>query len=205
MNKRGQDISELIDQAKTGDSEAVGELLERYRSFLTIKVAREIAVKYRKRFDPADVVQIAFVDASKDIANFRGTTEREFSGWIQKILENKLNNVFRDNAALKRAVNQENTWRIGGDGQATSICWMDPDAQTATPSQRVIQGERALQIASAIDQLPDSQRIAVRMRHLEGMKLEEIAEHLDRSLSATAGLIKRGISTLRELLADMTL
>ena len=61
----------------------------------------------------------------------------------------------------------------------------------------LIRGEQALRLAEILQTLPDAQRDAVRLRHMEGWPLEKIAEELDRTVVATAGLIKRGLKALR--------
>ncbi|MBA3480185.1 MAG: hypothetical protein H0T51_00085 [Pirellulales bacterium] len=61
-----------------------------------------------------------------------------------------------------------------------------------------IKAEAALDLANALEALPDDQRLAVRMRHLEGRSLTEIAESLAKSPAAVAGLIRRGVHRLRE-------
>jgi RNA polymerase sigma-70 factor (ECF subfamily) len=83
------------------------------------------------------------------------------------------------------------------DGSA-SFCWREPAGSQTTPSQRLIKGEKALRLAAMLESLPEAQREAVRLRHLEGWPLERIAEALDRSVVATAGLIKRGLKRLRQ-------
>jgi RNA polymerase sigma-70 factor (ECF subfamily) len=199
------DLQVLIQNARTGDSNSIGELLERYRPFLTNIAEWEIGPQLRKRIDAADVVQIAFMDASRDFEQFRGTTENEFSAWLQTIFRNRLKNVFRENRAAMRNPRKENTWYRKGGEMSTSVCWTDPAAQTSTPSQHLIQGERALRLAFEMQKLPEAQRDAVRMRHLEGMSLAAIAEQLERSPTATAGLIKRGVASLRKALQDQSL
>jgi RNA polymerase sigma-70 factor (ECF subfamily) len=74
------------------------------------------------------------------------------------------------------------------------------DAGLSSPSQKAIRGEEAQQLAQALAVLPDDQRDAVRLRHLEGWALADIARHLGRSPAATAGLIKRGMQVLRRRL-----
>jgi RNA polymerase sigma-70 factor (ECF subfamily) len=49
-----------------------------------------------------------------------------------------------------------------------------------------------------IASLPEMQREAVRLRHLEGCSVDDIADRLGRSPTAAAGLIKRGLETLRK-------
>ena len=65
-----------------------------------------------------------------------------------------------------------------------------------------MRGERAAKIARALQTLPEAQREAVRLRHLEGCSLAQIAERLGRTEAATAGLLKRGLAKLREKLKD---
>ena len=200
LNSDTTNIPQFIERARQGDPEALGDLMERYRPFLTIKVQQEIGPKLRKRVDAADVVQIAFVEACQDINKFRGNSENEFSAWLQQIVINRFKNVIRDNKAAKRDPAKENTWRIRPDQSSTSICWMNAAAHTSTASKRLIEGERALKISAALAQLPDAQRLAVTMRHLQGMTLADIAEQLERSPEATAGLLKRGLAKLRSIM-----
>jgi DNA-directed RNA polymerase specialized sigma24 family protein len=45
-----------------------------------------------------------------------------------------------------------------------------------------------------------AQRRALVMRHCQGYSLAQIAEELDRTPAAVAGLLKRGLATLRTIL-----
>jgi RNA polymerase sigma-70 factor (ECF subfamily) len=58
-------------------------------------------------------------------------------------------------------------------------------------------GEAAARLAEAIESLPEDQREAIRLRHLEGWTLEQLAVRFGRSESAVAGLLKRGLRGLR--------
>jgi RNA polymerase sigma-70 factor (ECF subfamily) len=64
-----------------------------------------------------------------------------------------------------------------------------------------MRGESAVQLALAIATLPEAQQEAIRLRHLEGMSLAQIAQQMERSEEAVAGLIKRGLRGLRDRLA----
>jgi RNA polymerase sigma-70 factor (ECF subfamily) len=57
-----------------------------------------------------------------------------------------------------------------------------------------------LEVARAIEQLPDQQRDAIMLRYFQKTTLEEIANHMQKSKPAVAGLLKRGLATLRERL-----
>ena len=62
-----------------------------------------------------------------------------------------------------------------------------------------MRGEQAVRLAMLLGKLPQDQREALRLRYLEGKTLLEIAERLDRSEMAVAGLLKRGLRSLRDL------
>jgi RNA polymerase sigma-70 factor (ECF subfamily) len=48
--------------------------------------------------------------------------------------------------------------------------------------------------------LPDDQRLAVELHHLRDTPVAEIAAHLGRTEASVAGLLRRGLQKLRELL-----
>ena len=73
----------------------------------------------------------------------------------------------------------------------------DLDAGITSPSQKAMRREEEQRLTQALTALPDDQREAVRLRHLEGWALDDIAVHLGRTCAATAGLIKRGMKALR--------
>ena len=71
-------------------------------------------------------------------------------------------------------------------------------AAQSSPSQHVIKAERALRLAEILLSLPDAERRAVCLRHMESLKLDAIANELRRSVGSVAGLIDRGLAALRK-------
>jgi RNA polymerase sigma-70 factor (ECF subfamily) len=70
-------------------------------------------------------------------------------------------------------------------------------AEQTSPSRKLMHMEKVLAVAGAIEKLPDSQGEAIRMRYIEGLSLAEIASRLGKSETAIAGLLKRGLESLR--------
>ena len=62
--------------------------------------------------------------------------------------------------------------------------------------------EQAVRLAAILATLPEPQRLAVELRHLHGWTLNEIAEHLNKTPSAVASLLHRGLARLRTQLAE---
>jgi RNA polymerase sigma-70 factor (ECF subfamily) len=59
-----------------------------------------------------------------------------------------------------------------------------------------------LRLADVLAELPEAQREAIVLHHFEQRTVDEIGRQLDRSATAVAGLIKRGLRTLRLRLSD---
>lgn len=204
MNRPDRELTDLIRAARDGDTAALGRLLDQYRAYFQILAARGIGIRLGQRFNASDVVQQTMLEACRDFVQFLGNGEPELVAWLERILQRNIAQLVRDHVATqKRAIGREHS----RDAAAKSDpAYFEPAAEHSSPSQRAMRGEDAIRLARALAELPEDQREAVRLRHLEGWSLAEIAAHFDRSLTATAGLIKRGMQKLRDKLgADIPL
>ena len=59
-----------------------------------------------------------------------------------------------------------------------------------------------MRLAEALANQPEAQREALVLQHWHGWSLAQIAQHLERSPAAVAGLLKRGLKELRLQLQD---
>jgi RNA polymerase sigma-70 factor (ECF subfamily) len=73
-------------------------------------------------------------------------------------------------------------------------------AEDLSPSQRLLRNERLLVLAEAMALLPEDQRQALELRHLEGLSVVAVAQRMSRSTPSVAGLLHRGLKCLRETL-----
>jgi len=74
--------------------------------------------------------------------------------------------------------------------------------EQSSPSERAMGHEQSVRLAAALATLPEAQREALTLHHLEGRPLDEVAHLVGRSREAVAGLIKRGLRQLRERLRE---
>jgi len=189
----------LLEQARQGDREALGRLLESQRATLHRLAERQLLGRIAVRVDASDIIQQTFLEAHRSFRQFAGADARELAAWLQRILDHKVAGAIRDHALLqKRNVRRDRSMDDSHGGMASLKQQLD--AGLSSPSQKAIRGEEAQRLAQALTVLPDDQREAVRLRHLEGWALADIARHLGRSSAATAGLIKRGMQVLRRQL-----
>lgn len=191
---------ELFQLARAGDSQALGDLLEQYREMLRGKAQQELSSRLQVRADASDIVQTTFLDAYRDLKNFQGTEIPQFLAWVQQILRNNiLQSVEMHKLAQKRTINREKP--LDGSTDSRQARRENLTADQSTPSQRAQRAEHAEHLIRILTLLPEQQHAAVRMRFLEEMSLEEIASSMQKTKTAVAGLLKRGMQTLRRSLS----
>jgi RNA polymerase sigma-70 factor (subfamily 1) len=173
--------------------------LNAYRGYLTALAQIELGRRLRGKLDPSDVVQQSLLEAHQDLPSLQGTTEPELVAWLRTILARNLLNAARDFSAQKRDIRREQSLAQRLEDSSARLVQFLAAEQTS-PSQRVIRGEDAARLATALAALPDDQRTAVLLKHFHDWKLAEIAERLDRSTLAVAGLLKRGLKKLRQIM-----
>jgi len=194
MNSTEPQFAELLERARLGDRDAVGELLDGYRPWLRLLAKRQIGRRLEQRLDASDVIQQTCLSAVAKIDLFNGHTEAEFVAWLRRIHECNLQNVVRDNVLRqKRAVSREASIN---DSRTAGLINELPILQSS-PSQRVLQDERAVLLVRTLERLSEEQRDAIRLRYLEGLPVAAIADEMNRSVHSVAGLIRRGLERLR--------
>ena len=190
-----QDYQALIKEALQGNRDAIGQLLDRHRPYLKMLTQRAIEGELNARIDDSDLVQQTWLAAFRHFDSFEGKDEAQFVAWLRKIHERNITDTIRKHiGAEKRSISNEQP--VGNSESGL------PHLSTLSPSQRVMQAEEAVKLAEAMETIPEDQREAVRLRHLEGKTLAELATHFERSETAVASLLKRGLANLRHRLKN---
>src|SRR5437016_4813866 len=76
----------LLDRARAGDDVATGQLLESYSKYLMLLARVQIGRRLQGKADASDLVQETFLEAHRQMKQFRGTTEGELLAWLRRIL-----------------------------------------------------------------------------------------------------------------------
>jgi len=172
--------------------------LQRYRTYLLL-----LARSHDKMGgdEASDLVQKTMLAAHAQRAEFRGESPAELAAWLKQILRREVIDAYRHRRRLKRDVHREVPLEAEVDGSFSRMngCLA---AVESSPSQRVSREEEMISLACAIAQLPEAQREAVVLHHLQGATLAEVAAKLQRTEAAVAGLLHRGMKQLRELLEE---
>ena len=200
MPTRVADDSEperLLKQARIGNVDALGRLLELYRRYLTLLARLQIDRRLRGKVDAADVVQETFLEAHRDFAEFRGATEAELTAWLRQVLARNLANLLRHYFGVKaRDVRLERDLHAELDRSSVALDGGLMDRQSS-PSRQAAQREQAVLLADALRRLPEAYRDVIVLRHLEGYTFAEVARRMGRSLGSVDKLWVRALGRLR--------
>ena len=177
--------------------------LRAYRESLRLRAWLQLASGLRGKLDPSDVAQETLLKAHQAIAaqTFRWQSDAEMAAWLRKILANTLTDAVRKFAAGARDVYRERSLEGSLEESSARLeAWLADDQPS--PDERLLRQERLLHLAEALAGLPDDQRTALEMLHLQGHGVDAIAGYLGRSATAVGGLLRRGMKKLRQLLAS---
>lgn len=175
-----------------------GEPTKRSVEFLDVirllaQLIREL--KLQRNPELPDVEQQTLLKSLENWHQFRGRTEAELVGWLRRILRNHLADLAR--IAIQR--NQSQQCSLDQGSSPLGICLLSDDS---TPSHKAMRIERSSQIHDALNKLPDDQRTAIVLRHMYEFSIEEICPLIGRTAPGVAGLLRRGLTTLRKHLMD---
>ncbi len=201
MSQVSPPLERLLEQARRGDGEALGRLLELYRNYLRLLARSLVGRGLRVRLDDSDLVQDTFLNAHRGFANFRGHSEGELITWLRQILARRLaNHVKRDQGPQRNAGREESLEALlDHSDQALQQALIAPGS---SPSARTERRERAVLLADALERLTPDQREVFNLRHLEQVPIREIAERLGKTSRAVEMLWLRAVEKLNAILGE---
>ncbi|WP_338550606.1 RNA polymerase sigma factor [Roseovarius phycicola] len=187
MTDRSDRIKEAPNEAllvlfANGDPQAAETLTGR----LAPKIMAHAFRLLGSRAEAEDVTQEAMLRLWRQAPNWR-QGEAQVTTWLYRVVANLCTDRLRRS---HRAAPLE----AAGD----------PVDSGAGPAQRMQEAARAKALQMALGQLPDRQRQAVVLRHIEELGNAQIAEIMDLSIEAVESLIARGKKALSASLRNQS-
>jgi RNA polymerase sigma factor (sigma-70 family) len=177
----------LLENAKSGDTAAFGELAQRCRAPL-MRTARTIL---RDEADSEDSVQDSLLNAFANLRNFDGRST--FLTWATRITIN---------CCLMKLRSRRRHYERRVDSQIMEQVSTRLASPTLNPEQVVMRDVEQRQLKLAIAALPAKLRSVIEIKELQGRSAPEAASLLKISVPATKarmfrakGLLKRSLSS----------
>jgi RNA polymerase sigma-70 factor, ECF subfamily len=175
-----------------GDRDAARD---RFADLVARQQRRAVRIAYnylRDAHDADEAVQDAFLKVFTHITSYR--EEYPFEVWFTRILVNGC-------LDLRKARTRRLRWSLPMSAQPNSLAPPEPAAQQPSPEDRVMSSERAKQITSAVEQLPDRQRLVFTLCHISEHTTSEVSQALGLSEATVRVHLFRAVRKLRKLLA----
>ena len=182
------DEAPLVDRARSGDTAAFSELVNRYERKI-FRLAKHIT---QNDEDAEDVLQETFLKAYSHLDSFQG--QSKFYTWIVRIGVNEALMKLRKRKS-SRTVSLDEPTDTGEDTMVREIAVWDED-----PEQKYSRDELREILDKAVESLKPAFRTVFVLRDIEELSTEETASALDISIPAVKSRLLRARLQLREKL-----
>ena len=170
----------LVKRTLDGDLEAFGELVQVYQSSVFNVCCRTLG----NRRDAEDLTQEAFLRAYNNLASF--DQERPFGPWMRTLAANLCYNKLNRRELDRVPLEDERDFH---------------ERDSASSPEKAFEISQDNQILyQALWELPYQYRIALELRHLQGLSYQEMAGALNLPLNTVRSHLYRGRQKLAEIL-----
>ncbi len=177
----------------------LGRILDGFREYLRLLARLQLRANLAGKVDLSGVVQQTLLEAYQAGDGFPSGAARQ-AAWLRRALANNLTDEIRRLGSRGQDRVRERSLEQALEASSARLeAWLARDVPT--PGRGAIHKEQLSRVAEALLQLPEDQRRAVELHHLQGLCLADVGRRLGRSREAVAGLVFRGLQKLRSLLA----
>ena len=211
MQRRQSDDSsetvELLRRAEEGDREGLDRLLSRNRERLRRMVMLRMAQGLKGRIDASDVIQEAFMEASRRLPEYLRDRSMPFFLWLRLLTSQNLIALHRFHLGTKaRDPRREVSLVHGSMPEATTEALAAQLlGQLSSPSQAAVKAEMRLKLQDGLNALEAREREILALRHFEQLSNAEAARELGIKESAASKRYIRALVKLRGVLASMNM
>ena len=196
-------IDELVSSLGHRET-ALAELFSIYREPLSRSVDLRLDRRLAGRVDRDDVLQETYLAARDRLQHFLDAKDLSILAWLRMVLLQTVVDVHRRHlGAKKRRVDLEVSLSRRRSAQATSVSIAAGLASSwTTPTQAVLRAELSRQMARVLDSMAPLDREVLVLRHLEGLRNNEVAEVLGIHKAAATNRYLRALKRLKTLLVE---
>lgn len=204
MTSECNDTNILLHRAIRGDEQALTQLFARYKHQLWQMVRIRLDRRVQSRVDPSDVLQEAYLDVSRRIADYDENSTYPFFLWLRQIVGQRLIDIHRMHLGAKmRDAGREVSLCGAALPQATSASLAAQLlGQWTSASRAVERAEMQLAVQEALNTMDLLDREILALRHFEMLSNSESAQVLNISTGAASKRYIRALVRIKDVLKD---
>jgi len=179
---------ELVKGFVAGNQKCFEILVTRHKQ----KVFSYIFLMVRRQELAEDIFQESFLKVHCSIMQGRYAESGKFASWVMRISHNLIIDYFRKQKHLPMVYNEDYSNDIFNNQKFSDNSIED----------RMVFDEVLKDVSLLVEQLPDTQREVVKMRHYMGLSFKEIAEETNVSINTALGRMRYAIINLRKMMEE---
>jgi RNA polymerase sigma-70 factor, ECF subfamily len=198
----------LINRVRSGESQALAEFLVARQPQLMAFIDRRLGAALRRKIEPDDLYQELSAEALRSLGDV-DLAQRDPFSWLCQVAERRIIDAHRKFfGSQKRDAAREVSLNAAGSGSTSSS---RPGlinllmASMTSASQAFSRDQKQIRMLTALEQLPEEHREALRLRYLEGMPSKQIADKLGKSDGAIRVMLTRSLAKLQQILGTDTI
>jgi RNA polymerase sigma-70 factor (ECF subfamily) len=205
MGSNPSETARLLRQAADGDQKSWGALLTRHAERLRRMVAFRLDQRLQGRIDPSDVIQEAYLEASKHLADYLREPALPFFLWLRGIAGNKLRELHRHHLGTQmRDAGREVSIYRGTMPETTSAALAAQLMGHETrPSEAAVRAEIKVRLQEALNSMDPLDREVLALRHFEQLSPAETAQVLGIKEKAAGMRYVRALKRLKDILTSL--
>ncbi len=195
---RHERSEDLLSRFAEGDDSVLGRLLDREAPWIVQRLRARLPSDLKARLGASDILQLTAIDLMRLRGRFLNQGVPAFRGLVATIADNALSKAVDRERAQKRSPE----WELppvpthAHTSRASRVAAID----THTPSRDADRTESVDRLQACLAQLPEADRILLRMIDYDGLSYGETAAKLKISISAAHKRHGRALVRLRGLM-----
>jgi RNA polymerase sigma-70 factor (ECF subfamily) len=190
--------------ARAKQLETLADLFMRHRSRLRLMVELRLDPRLKPRVDPSDVLQEAYLEASKRLDDYLKEPAVPFFIWLRGLTGQKLHDAhLRHLKAQRRSVKrevpivQENVPAASSAAMAARLA-----CKEASPSQRAEAAEENHRVQEVLEAMEPMDREILALRYFEHLSSAQAAQLLGLKKDTARKRYLRALERLRDIIGN---
>ena len=185
MNTKSLSDAQLVSKYISGDENSLSVLINRHQS----RLYAFIFSKIQDRDATEDVFQDTFIKVINTLKRGKYNEQGKFLPWVMRISHNLIIDYFRKNKRMPKFKNK-------GDFDIFSVL----SDESPNAENKIVESQIADNVRILLEELPEDQKVVIKMRIYQDMSFKEISENTNVSINTALGRMRYGLINLRKMI-----
>ena len=185
MNTKSLSDAQLVSNYISGDENSLSVLINRHQA----RLYGFIFSKIQDRDATEDVFQDTFIKVINTLKRGKYNEQGKFLPWVMRISRNLIIDYFRKNKRLPKFKNK-------GDFDIFSVL----SDESPNAENKIVESQIADNVRILLEELPEDQKVVIKMRIYQDMSFKEISENTNVSINTALGRMRYGLINLRKMI-----